>query len=244
MKMKRYLAALAACAVVFSGCASKGTTDARKESTGSTEAGTETDGGAEAEKVSLYERGLRMIQRMDTMAGSDTYVGAMSSSSEILDILDEISNEDHTTPKAVYEVKIIDPEALGMALAYGGSIDTLPEELKPEFRHRLVAAVPSMISGFNGASSLAAISLIRTEDFFLDEDVSGEILYFYIYDGSYCASVHFSARGEGIVSASGQFICNDALDALGKVLEEEEFTEWLKAYTGEAKIEITEVSME
>ncbi len=247
MKMKRYLAVFAACAVVFSGCGSSGTAGPQDEA--ATEADTKTDTGTDAEtdtetateKPSLYERGLRMIERMDTMAGSDTYIGAMTSSSEVLDILDAINSGDYTKPKAVFEVKITDPETLEIALAYGGSIDKLPEELKPEFRHRLVAAVPSMMSSFNGASSLAAISLIRSEDFFLDEEVEGEILYLYIYDGSYGASVLFSARGEGIVSAAGQFICNNGLE---KILGEEDLMEWLKAYAGEAKIEITTILME
>lgn len=188
---------------------------------------------------SLYARGLAMVQRMDTMAGSDAYCGMMSSSSEVLDILDAISAGDYTKPKAVYQVKILEPEALDLALAYGKDMGSLPEELKKHLRHRLVAAVPSMMSSFNGASSLAAVSLITSEDFFLDEDVSGETLYIYVYDEDYCASVLFSARGEGIVSASSMFICNDGLK---DVADEEAFAQWLNAYTGDAGVEVSTVS--
>lgn len=188
---------------------------------------------------SLYARGLAMVQRMDTMAGSDAYCGMMSSSSEVLDILDAISAGDYTKPKAVYQVKILEPEALDLALAYGKDMGSLPEELKKHLRHRLVAAVPSMMSSFNGASSLAAVSLITSEDFFLDEDVSGETLYIYVYDEGYCASVLFSARGEGIVSASSMFICNDGLK---DVADEEAFAQWLNAYTGDAGVEVSTVS--
>ena len=270
-RVKRYLAALAAGALLTSGCFSSGSvqTEEGPETTkttetlemgtnaGSTEvdvgatetivALTETDKAAESEErpegtegTSLYERGLAMIQRMDAMAGSDAYSGMMSSSSEVLDILDAISAGDYTKPRVVYAMKIREPETLDIALAYGNDIASLPEELKQPLRHRLVAAVPSMMSSFNGASSLAAVSLVTSEDFFLDGDVTGENLYIYVYDGDYCASVLFSARGEGIVSASGMFICNDGLK---EVTDEGAFTEWLNAYIGKAGIEVSTVPM-
>ena len=128
-RVKRYLAALAAGALLTSGCFSSGSvqTEEGPETTkttetlemgtnaGSTEvdvgatetivALTETDKAAESEErpegtegTSLYERGLAMIQRMDAMAGSDAYSGMMSSSSEVLDILDAISAGDYTKP--------------------------------------------------------------------------------------------------------------------------------------------------
>lgn len=255
-KMKRYLTVLAAGALLSSGCFASGSVQTERTGTAETmemtetakatstaegtgPAGDKTAGEKGAMEGSLYARGLAMVQRMDTMAGSDAYCGMMSSSSEVLDILDEISAGDYTKPKAVYQVKILEPEALDLALAYGKDMGSLPEELKKHLRHRLVAAVPSMMSSFNGASSLAAVSLITSEDFFLDEDVSGETLYIYVYDEGYCASVLFSARGEGIVSASSMFICNDGLK---DVADEEAFAQWLNAYTGDAGVEVSTVS--
>ncbi len=44
----------------------------------------------ETEKISLYDRGLKLMAKMDLMAESDVYTQMMTYSPEVTDVLEEI----------------------------------------------------------------------------------------------------------------------------------------------------------
>ena len=58
------------------------------------------------EQVSLYDRGLRLVERMDTMAESENYWNMMTSSEEMVSVIKEIGAQDYSDPRAVYQVKL------------------------------------------------------------------------------------------------------------------------------------------
>ena len=57
-------------------------------------------------EVSIYDKGIALIQKLDSIAESDAYSQIMTTSPEVLEILKEIGNGDYLEPKTVYEVKI------------------------------------------------------------------------------------------------------------------------------------------
>lgn len=189
--------------------------------------------------VSLYDRGLEIVKRMDTMAETEEYAKIMTSSQEILDIIKEIGAGDYSQPKAVYEVKLSEASAEMLFSSFGGSMDALSQELKGELLYRMTSSIPTMFSAMAGAETLAAISLITADDYFIEESVSGNLLYFYIYDSECCGAVVFSGHEDGIVSAKGAMIKNEALR---QVSDLEEITQWLAENAGLMGVEIKEVS--
>lgn len=191
------------------------------------------------EKVSLYDRGLELINKMDRMAESGEYAEMMTSSQEVLEVVREIGAGDYSQPKAVYQVKMSKEVMENLFDLYGGQMDSLPEELKEELKHRIASSVPTMVSAVEGSDVLAAISLMAADDYFIDSSMTEDAIYFYMYEGKCCGAVVFSARDEGIVTASGRMIVSEALS---QAAGQEEVKEWLVQNAGLLGIEISEVS--
>ena len=140
----------------------------------------------ETEKISLYDRGLKLMAKMDLMAESDVYTQMMTYSPEVTNILEEIGEQDYREPKVVYEVKLSGDILKNLQNMYGGEMDSmldLPEELQEDLKHRIIESVPSMLSAMEGSNALAAMSLIWGDDFFIDESVTEDTIYLYLYDG-------------------------------------------------------------
>lgn len=114
-------------------------------------------------EVSLYDKGIALIQKLDSIAESDAYSQIMTTSPEVLEILKEIGNGDYLEPKTVYEVKISLKDMDSFQELYGDmdiSFEELSEELQLDFHHRLVDSIPVMITASNGTDALAAVSMV------------------------------------------------------------------------------------
>ena len=191
-------------------------------------------------EVSLYDKGIALIQKLDSIAESDAYSQIMTTSPEVLEILKEIGNGDYLEPKTVYEVKISLKDMDSFQELYGDmdiSFEELSEELQLDFHHRLVDSIPVMITASNGTDALAAVSMVTGEDYVLDDKLPEEVLYFYVYEGKYWGAVTFSPHEQGIVSASGKFV------ALGdQEWDKQKFEEALSSFGEFLGIEVTEIT--
>lgn len=224
--IKRWMAA-GLSVVLLSGCAGA--------------SGMQGDGKA-GQKVSLYDRGLKLMAKMDLMAESDGYTEMMTSSPEVTKVVEEIGAQDYSVPKAVYEVKLPGDVLKNLLDIYGGETDSmpeLPEELQEDLEHRIAESVPTMLSAMEGSNVLAAVSLITADDYFIDESVTGDTIYFYLYDGRCCGAVVFSPHDDGIVSASGRMIVSEMLS---QAADEEEMKDWIMENAGLLGAEISKVS--
>lgn len=190
------------------------------------------------ETISLYDRGLAIIAKMDSIAESREYVEMMTTSPEVLQVVEEIGGKDYSAPKAVYRVTMTEDIDGFLGDISKGSIDRLPEELKEDFKSRILASVSSMFSASGGTSALAAVSLINGDDYFIDSGLSEDQLYLYIYESGCSAAVTFSVHEEGIVSAAGRFIVNDDI---GKALGRDEVSQWIGEYAGLMGLEVAQV---
>lgn len=205
---------------------------------GCAQAGDQQGPAASEEKRSLYDRGLTVIKKMDMMAESDSYMKMMGGSPEVLEAVSEMGGEDYSRPEKVWKVTMPEGAMDSLFDACGISMDSVPQELQPDLERRVVEAVPTVLSAQAGVSFLAAMSLVTVTDYFIDQDLGENTVYFYMFDGAYSAAVVFSAHEDGIVSAVGRFVSNDILgrnadgDKLGGIF----------AVSGLAGVEISEVS--
>lgn len=226
--IKRWMAA-ALSAILLSGCAGASGTQ------GDSKAG-------EIQKVSLYDRGLKLMAKMDLMAESDGYTEMMTFSTEVMKVVEEIGDQDYSVPKAVYEVKLSGDTLKNLLDIYGGETDSmpeLPEELQEDLERRIAESVPTMLSAMEGSNVLAAVSLITADDYFIDESITVDTIYFYLYDGRCCGAVVFSPHDDGIVSASGRMIVSEMLS---QAADEEEMKDWIMENAGLLGAEISKVS--
>lgn len=193
-------------------------------------------------EVSLYDRGLAVLQKIDSMAESEAYSQIMTTSPEVLEILKEIGEGSYSEPQIVYEVKISLENTDFLQELYGdssSSFEEVPEELRTDLQHRLVESVPTIISANNGTAALAAVSIATGEDYFIDNHLSEEVLYFYVYEGKYWGAVTFTPHEEGIVAAIGRFA---VLGELGQDWDKQKFQEVLDSFGGFLGAEITEIA--
>ena len=159
--------------------------------------------------VSLYDRGLALIEKIDSMAESEEYMGMVSGSPEVMEIIKEIGAGDYGTPRSVWKVTLSEEAVDQLLEFYGAPADRIPQELAAELRQRLLETIPTMLSSGGGASALAAASVATSSDYFIDPDLSENVQYFYLYEGKYGAAVTFCVHDEHIVSAQGRFIVNE-----------------------------------
>ena len=188
----------------------------------------------------LYEKGLEVVKKMDSMAESKEYIRFMAALPEIENTLEDIGSGDYSVPRAVYQV-IITPAEIDMLLeSVGGDLSQLSEELLLEIRNRMVASIPSRINGLAGVSSLAATTAVAAQDNFIEDTQPSYALYFYLYDEAYPAAVSFVPGGENIVTANGYFIINEDLT---EVTSEEKFVEWLRETAGLIDCTVEEITI-
>lgn len=205
---------------------------------GCAQAGDQQEPAASEEKISLYDRGLTVIKKMDMMAESDSYMDMMGGSPEVLEVVSEMGGEDYSRPEKVWKVTMPQSAMDSLFDANGISMDSVPQELQPDLERRVVEAVPTVLGTQAGVSFLAAMSLVTVTDYFIDQELGENTVYFYIYEGAYSGAVVFSAHEDGIVAATGRFISNEILgenedgDELGRIF----------AVSGLAGVEISEVS--
>jgi hypothetical protein len=162
--------------------------------------------------VSLYDRGLTLIQEMHTFANDENYRKMIGVSDELESMVDELAGMDYTQPKAVYKVtNLADYVSLMM---YMSEVDenSFKGEVK-EYTDKAVAANlgTTIMSKVSGTMALAASSLVKKTDLFVDTAVTEPVVYVYIYDEAYPVFVAFTPGEDGAVSAAGTYVIVDDL---------------------------------
>ncbi len=190
------------------------------------------------ENISLYQRGLDLINEIDYLAEHEEITEIFYSDKEMVELCKKIGSYDYTKPKSVYEIKNI----LESTVNYFEE-DTkieLSNEARSIIEEKLVFSFPSMINAQNGVKTLPVASILTKGNAFKNNMTENMKTYLYTFDDSnYQFIVTFINKGHGVVSAGANIIINDQMNELS-TLEE------LKNYFHEAGlnyvdlVEITE----
>jgi len=159
--------------------------------------------GADEPDMMLYRKGLELVQGLDTMAESKKYIEMFSTSDELVELIDKIGAQDYSVPRAVFKITDLSFASI--------DISEFEEPLKTKLDNRMLTAVPSQINALQGASFIAAASIVSDSYSFICRGVEKPCFYLYQYEGDYCAGVSFIPNDENIVSAAGSFIYNEDL---------------------------------
>lgn len=160
--------------------------------------------------ATLAQKGLDFTAKMTEMTSSEAYVNALSSSSEINDVLAKAKLT--AAPKAIYSITI--PDGKAKELLFEGADAELSAELDSFICGKLYAYVPSSLASQQGAASLAAISVASFSGCFVCEALTAPVLYFYQYDSGYSVMATFIPGDNGAVYGSAMFVpCDEALRA-------------------------------
>lgn len=182
-------------------------------------------GTQDAGDISLYDRGLAVIDIMAEMTESEAYIGLTTANDGIRAIIQNDLAGEHEEPEAVYSVSI--PEEQLWAwwdMAEMEETGEMSQELWTFLRQRILASVPSVINGMAGVEELAAANACTAQKTFAVKNEMQDVTYLYVYEDAAPAAVTFTAGEDGTVSASGTFLLQDEFSC-GSAAEIEAFFE-------------------
>ena len=182
-------------------------------------------GTQDAGDISLYDRGLAVIDIMAEMTESEAYIGLTTANDGIRAIIQNDLAGEHEEPEAVYFIS--SPEEQLRAwwdLAEMEETGEMSQELWTFLRQRILASVPSVINGMAGVEELAAANACMAQKTFAVKNEMQDVTYLYVYEDAAPAAVTFTAGEDGTVSASGTFLLQDEFSC-GSVAEIEAFFE-------------------
>ena len=175
---------------------------------------------------SLYEQGIEVISMMTEMAESEAYLEALSGSQELKDKVLHIGTKTPETPEVVYEVMVEEDAVLQMLNL--SDLSGFSENLQKNLRSRIYSVIASQINATEGVTALAASRACTASKSFLNDEMSGNKLFLYVYKDGAPVLVSFTSNDEGIVSATGSFLFKDTSD-----LSKGTLTTWFENYASD-----------
>lgn len=167
----------------------------------------------------LYEQGLDVASLMVEATRTEKYVEIYSSSSELGKMIKEIGEGDYETLEAVYAITIDDEKFRGILEV--DNYNEISERLQAALRNRMFGSLITQINGMGGTEELAVSSICTHGKTFVDDSITDNTIYLYVYEDALPIAVTFTVGEGGAVSASGTFIMYDGFSC-GSVEEVEE----------------------
>jgi hypothetical protein len=204
------------------------------------------DASTDVVPVTLYDRGINLIQEMNTIINDENYRKMIGVSEELESNVDELAEMDYTQPKAVYRVTNLE-DYVNLAM-YMSEVDenSYKGEAK-EYADKVLKANlgTTLMAQVSGTMAIAASSLVKKTDMFVDTSVTETEVYVYIYDEAYPVFVSFTPGEDGAVSATGTYVIVDALigadaDTAGNTLSVSPFKLEIEEVIEEVTEEVTE----
>lgn len=186
----------------------------------------------ENKKTSLLDKGLSLIEKVETLSESKEYISLYSASEEITNIINDIGSKDYKEPKAVFTLN-------NLAEIYFDSIVgdvALSDEIKDMVKDRFPSVLPTQLNSKKGAMTVAATSIITYSDSFIDSTLLTTTTYLYVFDNEYSFMVTFVPYDENIVNATVNVIVNEDL---GKCSTIDEVADFLKAAVGFEEVSVS-----
>lgn len=187
----------------------------------------------DTETKSLYAQGLEIVQLMSEMTQIEEYVELYSGSNEIKTIIQNIGIGDFSSPKAVYAISIAEDDLAAMV---GSNPDNVSEELKNYIMQKSLASLMMQINGMSSVENLAASSVCTVGKTFVNENVTEDVIYLYVYENAIPVAVTFTIGENQAVSASGIFIMYDGFTC-GSADE-------IKSFFNDITVNVSEVLLE
>ena len=175
--------------------------------------------GSKGSGKTLYEQGLDVASLMVEATRTEKYVEIYSSSSELGKMIKEIGEGDYETLEAVYAITIDDEKFRGILEV--DNYNEISERLQAALRNRMFGSLITQINGMGGTEELAVSSICTHGKTFVDDSITNNTIYLYVYEDALPIAVTFTVGEDGAVSASGTFIMYDGFSC-GSVEEVEE----------------------
>ncbi len=183
--------------------------------------------GPEEEKISLYQRGIDLINEIDYIAENKEIIKLMRTNDEALKLCEKIGSYDYTEPKAVYEIENLFDVTYNFF--ENESNVNLSQEAKDIVSARIIGSFPGLINAQNGAKDLAVASILSKGSAFKNNMTGNTKTYLYTFEQSeYKFVVTFFNHSNGVVTAEANIIINDEFNKLDKIEDFEIYLDSVK----------------
>ena len=173
-----------------------------------------------AERKSLYEQGLEIVQLLSEMTQTEGYADVYTGNSEVKAVIQSISTGDYSSPKVVYAISVADDDLAAMVEL--NRLGNVSDELKNFLLRRARSALMTQINSMSGVENLAASSVCTAGKSFVSENAAEDVIYLYTYENARPIAVTFTIGENHSVSASGMFVMYDGFTC-GSAAEIESF---------------------
>lgn len=155
----------------------------------------------------LSEKGIELIGKVDKLAECEEFTDLYTANEEIANVIKGIADNDYANPQGIFIIEDLDALVLESIMPEA----TLPDDIAQMLKGRLAATLPSQITAMNGATSIAAISILSYEESFICEGLENPVAYLYTYGSDYSFMVNYNSNNENIVNAKVTVVINENL---------------------------------
>lgn len=159
--------------------------------------------------TSFYSQGLEVVQILSEMIESETYVESYTQDAAIKSLIQERTDGDYSSPKAVYAISLPETARTAMTLLVGLELGSVPDDLRSYVAGNLFRSLCSVLNGKSSSQSLAAASVCTFTKTFVDANASGDAIYLYTYEDTAPVAVTFTVGEDQSVLASGTFMMGE-----------------------------------
>lgn len=153
--------------------------------------------------ASLKEHGLQLTLQMSQLAKNQEYLNFCSYSKDVNKIVTDISKCKYDIPKKVFSVGHLQASL------------KMSSNSNPVIIERQTMSLPSQLNASSGSASLAAASLLASEDAFFNEmNLKEPVIYLYLYESGWQSMVIFRPIRDGIVLANSYFVHHNMLNEI------------------------------
>lgn len=162
---------------------------------------------SEADTNTLADKGLELIGKVDKLAECEEYINLYTVEDEIAEMIQGVADNDYTNPEGIFIIENLDTIVLEKMLPEA----KLPEDITKMVKDKFAATLPTQIAASNGATTLAAVSILSYSESFIYKNLQTPVTYLYTYGNGYNFMVTYIPSDEDIVNASVTAVINDGL---------------------------------
>lgn len=168
---------------------------------------------------SLYDHGLELVAVVDEMAKNENYKAVYTGSPKISNIIAEFGKGEYSAPQTVYKLT---PKAEYLAQYQSSDeLSGMSDRVKEIILSKTVAALVTQVNAMGGAENLAATTVCTAGKTFVNSEISGTIIYLYVFENGFPVAVTFTAGEDSTVSASAMFVsCSELSTVSAESIEE------------------------
>ncbi len=162
-------------------------------------------------RKTLLTQGLELVELIEEMANSDTYITIFSGNPKIAEKLKDVQDGDYTKTKAIYSIDFNSNsfESIIGILSGIANFDNLSDDLKNVIKSKLKSSFATQINSLSGAEALAASAICIATKTFVCEEMKEDTIYLYTYEDALPVVVTFIKGEDETVLANATFLFLD-----------------------------------